>query len=420
MSTLEGLTDQLHAKNLPPGWRWSKLADLLVCMESGSRPKGGAVGVTSGVPSISAEHMTPQGPFDFSVMRYVPREYYENMPRGHIRRGDILIVKDGATTGKTCFVDKSFPFREAVVNEHVFICRADDQKILPRLLFYWLWGGTGQNAIRTRFQGAAIGGINQGFAVSVTVPVPPIEEQSRILTRLLTSMRYIAGAHAASEARIADVAALKSAILRSTFAPEKMRHWNLRTIKEISHLVTDGPHVTPTYVPRGVPFVTVTNIQSGCLNFENVSYVTEDDHKHFSARAKAERGDILYSKDGTLGIPCVVDTDREFSFFVSVAIIKLKRDLVDPHFVAHAMTSPFVMHQVERLGAGAGLKHMVLKSIRALEIPCPPLQEQRQIADSLTSQLGIVAQAERACSEELNTILALPGAVIRHAFQEGV
>lgn len=416
MSSRDIITNRLRMTDIPPGWRWSKLSELLVSMESGSRPKGGAVGVYSGVPSISAEHMTPYGAFDFSTKRYVPREYYENMPRGHIRQGDILIVKDGATTGKTCFVDESFPFFEAVVNEHVFICRADCQKILPQLLFYWLWGGAGQHDIRSSFQGAAIGGINQGFADSVTVPVPPLEEQTRILTQVIMCMKFIATARTASKARIADLFALKSAIIRSTFAPEKIHQWNRRTIKEISLLVTDGPHVTPTYVPHGVPFVTVTNINSGRLNFENISYVTEDDHKQFSARAKAEPGDILYSKDGTLGIPCVVDTDRDFSFFVSVAIIKLKRDIVDPHFVAHVMTSPFVMQQVERLGAGAGLKHMVLKNIRALEIPCPPLHEQRQISSMLFEKMVAAEKALKAAEEELQTINALPAALLRRAF----
>ena len=144
MGTTKGT--QGTQRELPAGWRWSNLSALLVCMESGSRPKGGAVGVDSGVPSISAEHMTPHG-FDFSIRRYVPREYYENMPRGHIRQEDILIVKDGATTGKTCFVDESFPFHEAVVNEHVFNCRVDRQQILPELLFRWLWGPQGQYAI---------------------------------------------------------------------------------------------------------------------------------------------------------------------------------------------------------------------------------------------------------------------------------
>lgn len=217
MSTLEVLTDQLHTKSLPLGWRWSALSDLLVCMESGSRPKGGAVGVNSGVPSISAEHMTPHGTFDFSVMRYVPREYYENMPRGHIRRGDILIVKDGATTGKTCFVDDSFPFPEAVVNEHVFICRADTQQILPELLFLWLWSPQGQYDIRASYQGAAIGGINQSFAATLRVPVLPQHQQRDMLHYLRAAFSRIEAARHAFRERQEASSALACAWYRETF-----------------------------------------------------------------------------------------------------------------------------------------------------------------------------------------------------------
>lgn len=419
MSTLKALTDQQHTTSLPAGWRWSSLSDLLVCMESGSRPKGGAVGINGGVPSISAEHMTPHGTFDFSVLRYVPRDYYDSMPRGHIRRGDILIVKDGATTGKTCFVDDSFPFDEAVVNEHVFICRADTTRILPQLLFFWLWGGSGQASIRSSFQGAAIGGINQGFVRTVMVPVPPMAEQASLLERLVAGMASIRRAYLASKARVEEIAALKAAIIRDTFSATRVGHYPTRTIADLAALVTDGPHVTPTYVPQGIPFVTVTNIQTGRLVFEPISYITEEDHRQFCARAKAEKGDILYSKDGTLGIPCVVETDREFSFFVSVALIKLRRDMADPHFVAHALMSPSVMNQVERLGSGAGLKHMVLKSIRALEIPCPPLNQQRLISETLSRQLAILAKAEQASKEALDAVLSLPGALVRQVFQEG-
>ena len=114
---------QADRRELPEGWRWLSLGDLLISLESGSRPKGGAVGITTGVPSLSAEHITQYGTFDFSSLRFVPREFYEQMTRGHIKRSDILIVKDGATTGKTAFVDDTFPFDEAVGNEHVFLCR---------------------------------------------------------------------------------------------------------------------------------------------------------------------------------------------------------------------------------------------------------------------------------------------------------
>ena len=157
-----------HSKDrewpLPDDWRWVTLSNMLLTLESGSRPPGGAIGITSGVPSISAEQMTDRGTFNFSVMRYVTLDYSQEMKRGRIEVGDILIVKDGATTGKTCLVDEDFPFGEAVVNEHVFICRPNPKKIIPRFLFYWLWSPPGQYAIRNAFQGAAIGGINQKFA----------------------------------------------------------------------------------------------------------------------------------------------------------------------------------------------------------------------------------------------------------------
>jgi len=58
-----------------------------------------------GIPSISAEHMTSYGKFDFSSIRYVPKEFYNSMSHGHITKNDILIVKDGATTGKVCLVE---------------------------------------------------------------------------------------------------------------------------------------------------------------------------------------------------------------------------------------------------------------------------------------------------------------------------
>jgi type I restriction enzyme S subunit len=90
---------------LPNSWHWVRLGEILSALESGSRPKGGAVGVESGVRSISAEQMTIHGTFDFAIKRFVPREFYEQMTRGHIQQGDILIVKDGAITGKTCFID---------------------------------------------------------------------------------------------------------------------------------------------------------------------------------------------------------------------------------------------------------------------------------------------------------------------------
>ena len=202
----------------PAGWRWVKLGDVLCSLETGSRPPGGAMGILEGIPSISAEHMTRHGGFDFSSLRYVPTEFYQQMKRGHIHRGDILVVKDGATTGKVAFVDEYFPYRQAVVNEHVFLCRVAPGIADPRYLFFWLWGTEGQRAVRSHFQGAAIGGINQRFAETVEAPLPPLAEQKRIAEILKEQMAATEQLRRALAEQLETINKLPAALLREAFS----------------------------------------------------------------------------------------------------------------------------------------------------------------------------------------------------------
>lgn len=168
---------------LIPDWVNCSLEELLIALESGSRPRGGVRGIENGVPSIGGEHLTYDGTFDFSSIKYVPEEFAKYISKGHVKPNDIHIVKDGATTGKTAFVGESFPYENAVVNEHVFICRPSES-IEPRFLFRYLISKEGQERILSNFQGSAQGGINLSFASNTEVPLAPLNEQRRIVAKL--------------------------------------------------------------------------------------------------------------------------------------------------------------------------------------------------------------------------------------------
>jgi len=169
---------------LPKGWSEISLDKVLLSYESGSRPKGGVRGIPDGVPSIGGEHLTYSGGFNFSNIKYVPLEFANHMSKGKIQLHDILIVKDGATTGKTAFVDKDFPFDFAFVNEHVFVCRVNEKHDV-KYIFHYLFSYEGQQRILENFQGSAQGGINKSFASGTSIPLPPtLEEQKRIVERL--------------------------------------------------------------------------------------------------------------------------------------------------------------------------------------------------------------------------------------------
>ncbi len=156
-----------------------RLADITLELESGGRPKGGAIEGGEGVLSVGGEHITADGSFLLEAKRLVPFTFYESMQRGRIRNGDILIVKDGATTGKVAFVDSRLPL-PAAVNEHVFRLTVDPSRADPRYVFYHLFSPVGNRQILEDFRGATIGGISQYFSDYVELRLPTLSEQQRL------------------------------------------------------------------------------------------------------------------------------------------------------------------------------------------------------------------------------------------------
>ena len=109
-------------------WLMAAITDI-AAIESGSRQKGGAV--REGVPSIGGEQINKNGSIRFDKMKFISQEHFDGMSKGVLKRGDVLLVKDGATTGKSGYFSYNI---DAAVNEHVFIIRAN-KKVVPYYLY---------------------------------------------------------------------------------------------------------------------------------------------------------------------------------------------------------------------------------------------------------------------------------------------
>ena len=99
--------------------------------------------------------------------------------------------------------------------------------------------------------------------------------------------------------------------------------WRWTSASEIADLVTDGTHQTPTYARSGVPFISVKDIRHGRINFDDCKFISRDEHQALIRRCHPEPGDLLITKSGTIGRLAIVP-DREFSLFVSVALVKMQ------------------------------------------------------------------------------------------------
>ena len=124
-------------------------------------------------------------------------------------------------------------------------------------------------------------------------------------------------------------------------------------------------------------------MSTGRLSFSNTKFISEKEHKLLSQRCHPRKGDLLLSKVGTTGIPLIIDDDREFSIFVSLALIKFFPKFIDSSFLITLLNSPLVQMQVKENTRGVGNKNWVLTAISNTLLVIPPLHEQQRIVEKI-------------------------------------
>ena len=150
--------------------------------------------------------------------------------------------------------------------------------------------------------------------------------------------------------------------------------WELTELGVIAEKITDGAHKTPTYVNDGVPFVSVKDFSAGTLDLSNTRFIPADEHKVLYRRCDPRRGDILVARIGTLGKAVLVNTDLEFSLFVSVALVRFDHQSVNPEFLRFFLNSPFVETEFNRIkiGGGTHTNKLNLGDLHTVALPLPP------------------------------------------------
>ena len=165
------------------------------------------------------------------------------------------------------------------------------------------------------------------------------------------------------------------------------KNWEWCRLGTVLQKLTDGTHSTPKYAASGIPFISVKDISSGKISFESTKFISEEEHELLASRCDPHRDDILLTKVGTTGIPVLVDTDRPFSIFVSVAQLRFSTELLDKFFLIYLLKSPLVQTQCRENTKGVGNKNWVMRDIANTLICIPPLAEQKRIQASLANVL---------------------------------
>ena len=210
-------------------------------------------------------------------------------------------------------------------------------------------------------------------------------------------------------------------------------NWKWVRLNEISTLISDGTHKTPTYVDAGIPFLSVKDISGGFMDFSNTRFITPEEHAILTQRCKPELNDVLICRIGTLGKALRVDTDVEFSIFVSLGLIKLIDKNV-ASYIALVINSGYGFSWIQKVKVGGGTHtfKINLDDLRLMPIPLPPIMEQNRILDKIKSFMPALSRYEEAWSrlEDFNkrfpedmhkSILqfAIQGKLVEQRLEEG-
>jgi type I restriction enzyme S subunit len=176
------------------------------------------------------------------------------------------------------------------------------------------------------------------------------------------------------------------------------------TIEDACSFVTDGTHYTPKNAGNGVPFLTVKDVSDLGLDFVNCAFITGDDYQAAKNwHAAPQKGDVLFSKDGTVGKVHVVATDQPFAVLSSLAILRPRPERADARYLGHVLRSSAVLEDAVKRKTGSVIRRIILSDLKKVRIPLPPLSEQRRTAEVLDRAEALRAK-RRAALAQLGTL----------------
>ena len=362
-----------------------------------------------GIPVIRITNIQDQS-IDFSKVVYVnPKDYDKDLTKYHIVKGDLLIAMSGATTGKIGINNSD---NIALLNQRVGKFEPNED-LLKLFLYYFL--STKVEESLAISAGSAQPNLSTEQIKNFEIPIPPIEEQKEIVEILDQAFESIEKAKANIEKNIENAKELFQSKKHQLFS--KTGHgWECKKLKEVTSVITDGTHQTPKYFESGYIFLSSKNVTSGKIDWDNVKYLDEEQHKKMYSRLAPQINDILLAKNGTTGVAAIVDVDKVFDIYVSLALLR-PLEIIFPRYLLHFINSVKAKKQFNKRLKGVGVPNLHLKEIREVEINYPiSIEEQKRIVEKLDILENHIQSILLVYKEELKNLEELKKSILQKAF----
>ena len=333
---------------------------------------------------------------------FISRERYEEIKVkfGVPEVGDILITAIG-TVGEIYIVEneKEFYFKDGNI-----LWLKGFKDVDPFFLRYLL--SSLINELQNLSSGSAYKALPITKLKEYKIPLPPLEEQRRIAA-ILDKADGV-------RRKRKEAIRLTEELLKSTFLEmfgdpvTNPKGWEICELQNVCNRVTDGTHQPPNWADEGIPFLFVSNIVNGEIDFKVSKHITEESWFELTSRCPIEINDILYTTVGSYGNAALVRTKNRFCFQRHIAHIKPDSRSIEPEFLLGMMQSDWIRQQADKQARGVAQKTLNLRELKKFTIFTPPIEEQKKyvkLRQGVEKQLSYYRSALEQSENLFNSLL---------------
>jgi type I restriction enzyme S subunit len=314
----------------------------------------------------------------------------------------VLVGEDGAKWGpgeRSAFmVDGRY-----WVNNHAHVLRPRRVVVLDPWLVYYL----NASDLTPYVSGLTVPKLNQANLREVPVPLPPLEEQKRIVGTLDQALVSVALVRANTEQNIRSARELLNSHLAATLNREGDA-WPKRRLGDLCQIARGGsPRPIEKYLtssPDGINWVKISDATA------SGKYISATEQKIIPEGARRSRvvhkGDFVLSNSMSFGRPYIMDTTG--CIHDGWLVLSEYAHELDQDYLYYVLGSQSVYRQFDRLAAGATVRNLNIDLARRVEIPVPPLERQREIAshiEAITTEVGHLSSVSERKRVELDAFM---------------
>lgn len=385
---------------LPKGWELKTLGDACEKIASGGTPSRKHKECFGGkIPWVVVKDIKP---LITETSEYLTEEGLKNSSAKLWPTGTV-ILSTGATVGKVGIAGVELCTKQGVTG--LVPKRFLDNKFLA---FYL---STITEELKRGASGVTVKEIYKRELRKIKIPIPPLETQKKIVAIL----ERAEGLKRKSEL----VNQLTNGILQSVFLqmfgdPQSNPFgWEMTDLSSVCTKITDGTHQPPKFLPSGIPFLFVSNIVKGEIDFLTKNFISEETYRELTHTKPIEEGDILYSTVGSYGVAVLVETDKKFAFQRHIGHIKPNKHKINPVFLQVLMNTPFILNQAHACARGVAQKTLNLSEIRKFRIILPP----HKLQDEFSSKVMLIKDLKRTIKKADLEITHLASSLQSKAFK---